>query len=444
MKLITKTFREALKTPGFSLLYIAGVAFTIAFTMLYGMLLYAQLAPVYPEYDRGNTLYITTTLIRDPRSSSSSGLSTEFINEFLSDSIPSIEQVTTTLNWNADYSMVQTDGHGPEFHVETRHVAPSFFDFYKYEFLAGKPVSQADFDSKRMYVVISDKVARRLFSTPEEAVGKDISIDHVKYRINGVFREASALCLDSYGEVFFPGGIGINFGNNEWPRQYMGPLRAMIKVKPGKENELRDYLRDVCRRINAVDTTAPKFYLPVVMSHAEHVLGEPKIDWSPESTFQIKKAPTFLDLWKPFLIALLVVLIIPALNISGLIGARMDRMRSEIGIRRCFGAMRPRLMNMVITENLILTLAGGIIGLIAAWLIATFAGTFLLELTPLAYSKGSEFGESASFVTGEMAFAPLLFVLTLAVCLVLNIISAWIPARRAMHRQIIESLNTKR
>lgn len=443
MKLIKKTIREALKTPGFSLLYIVGVAFTIAFTMLYGMLLYSQLAPVYPEYDRSQTLYITQTLVRTDRMSSMSGLSTQFIDEYLRDSVPAIEQITTTLNWNGGYNMVQTDGHGPEFHVETRHVDPSFFKFYKYEFIAGKPVSQADFESNISKVVISDKVARRLFSDAEEAVGKEISINHVKHRINGVFREGSALCLDSYGEVFFPFELGAS-NNNEWPRQYMGPLKAIIKVKPGKENELREYLNDVCRRINAIDTAAPKFSLPMVMSHAEHVLAEPKIDMSKDATYKIEEAPTFLDLWKPFLIALLVVLIIPALNISGLIGARMDRMRSEIGIRRCFGAKRPRLMSMVITENLILTLFGGVVGLIAAWLIATFAGTFLLELTPLSYQQGTIFNDSASFLTGEMAFAPLLFALTLAVCLVLNIISAWIPARIAMHRQIIESLNTKR
>ncbi|MDE6340948.1 MAG: ABC transporter permease [Muribaculaceae bacterium] len=443
MKLIKKTIREALKTPGFSLLYIVGVAFTIAFTMIYGMLLYAQLAPVYPEYDRDQTVYINTVLLKNDRSSSSSGLSSAFIDEFLSDSIPAIEQITTALNWNGGYPMVQPEGNGPEFHVECRHVDPSFFKFYKFEFLAGKPVTQADFDSNISKVVISDKVARRLFGDVEEAVGKDISIDHVKHRIHGVFREGSALCLDSYGEVFFPALIGTDY-NQEWPRQYMGPLKAIIKVKPGKETELREYLRDVCRRINAVDTTAPKLYLPTVMSHSEHVLAEPKIDWSKDETLQIRKVATFLDLWKPFLIALLVLLIIPALNISGLIGARMDRMKSEIGIRRCFGAKRPRLMNMVITENLILTLIGGVVGLISAWLIATFAGTFLLELTPLAYKTGSEFGTSASFLTGEMAFAPLLFALTLGVCLVLNIISAWIPAWNAMRRQIIESLNTKR
>lgn len=442
MKLIKKTLQEALKTPGFSSLYIVGVAFTVAFTMIYGMLLYGQLGPVYPEYDRSSTVYIEKSVIRQDYSTSSNCLSKEFIDEFLTDSIPSIDKVTYMIFWNAGFPMVQPGGHGPEFHVQTRYVDPSFFDFFRYEFKAGKPLSQDDAVPNLNTTVISDKVARRVFGNPEEAVGKDIIIDHVKYRVKGVFREGSALCLDSYGEVFFPFVVGDN--DTRWPYKFTGPFRAIIKVKPGKENELRDYMRDVCRRINAVDSTAPKFYTPIVKSHAEHVLADPQIDYSRDSKFEIKNASTAFELWKPFLIAFLVVLVIPALNISGLIGARMDRMRAEIGVRRCFGAKRPRLMAMVMTENLILTLTGGVIGLVAAWLTVTFAGTFLLELTPLAYGHGSSFSDSASFVTGEMAFAPLLFAMTLAICLILNLISAWIPARIAMHKQITESLNTKR
>ncbi|MDE6023496.1 MAG: ABC transporter permease, partial [Muribaculaceae bacterium] len=425
MKLIVKTLREALKTPGFSSLYIVGVAFTIAFTMIYGMLLYGQLGPIYPEYDRSSTMYIDATVTKSERSSSSNGLGIPFIEEFLRDSLSSIEKMTVTSRWNSGYPMVQTDGHGPEFNVQIRKVEPSFFDFYKYEFKAGNSFSQGDFESGRCVAVISDKVSNRLFSSPEEAIGKYISIDHVKYHIDGVVREGSALSVDSYGEVFIPYERYSN--GNTVPKKYTGAVKAIIKVKPGKENQLREELRDICRRINSVDTTAARFYLPIVISHAEHVLINPEVDW--DSEMKIEEAPSFFDLWKPLIIALLVLLIIPALNISGLIGARMDRMGSEIGVRRCFGAKRPRLMSMILRENLILTLIGGLVGLITAWLIVKFAGSFLLELTPLEYQTQSSFNDSASFVTGEMAFAPLLFAVVLVVCLVLNIISAWVPAR---------------
>ncbi len=445
--LIKKTIKEALNTPGFSLLYMAGVAFTVAFTIIYGMLLYSQLGPVYPEYDRPSTVYIETMVLTEGYNRSSSSLSKSFIDEYLRDNLKSAEALTAIDNYNGSFPMVQTDGKGPEFHAEVRFVEPSFFDFYKYEFKDGKPFSQEDFDSKIPVADISEGIANRLYGSSEEAVGKGISIDHVDYKIRGVFREGSALNVDSYGEIFLPYTLFLGCDQSGM-RGYLGALKAAIKVLPGKEAALRDELRDICRRINAMDTTDMTFYLPGVMSHAEHVLTDTNIEWGwdgdNDERFKIKEATPSFVMWQPFLIALLVVLVIPSLNISGLIGARMDRMASELGVRRCFGANRKKLMNMVLTENFVLTLVGGVIGLIAAWLISLFAGQFLLQLTPLAYDTGFAVGKNASFLTGETAFAPLLFIFALVICIILNLISAWIPAHRALHNQITESLNSKR
>lgn len=447
MNLIKKTIREALKTPGFSLLYIAGVAFTVAFTIIYGMLLYSQLGPVYPEYYRGATVFAETLVITQGYDISSGYLGRPFIEEYLRGKLKSAELMTFSGKMGLGFPMIQTEGHGPEFHAEVRYVDPEFFNFYRYEFKEGKPFSQEDFDSELSVADISEGIAERLFGSPAEAVGKDISVNHVNYRIRGVFREGSALNIDSYGEIFLPYTLVFpRDGYQQGPRRYLGSLRGAIKVKPGKEDALRDELRDICRRINAMDTTETVFHLPGVMSHAEHVLTDTRIEFNKDGNdiFQIKDAASLPELSKPFLLALLVVLVIPALNISGLIGARMDRMASELGIRRSFGAKRRKLMGMVLTENLVLTLAGGILGLVAAWLISVFAGNFLLQLTPLAYEYGMRYGNDASFITGETAFAPLLFLFALVLCLILNLISAWIPARRALRCQITESLNTKR
>ncbi len=445
--LIKKTIKEALNTPGFSLLYMAGVAFTVAFTIIYGMLLYSQLGPVYPEYDRDSTVYVDGVVVTVYNSRSSGSIGRPLIEEHLRDKIKNADAMTAIATFNAGYPMVQTDGHGPEFHAEIRYVEPSFFDFYKYEFKAGKPFTQEDFDSKLQVASITEGIAKRLFGSVEEAIGKEISIDHVNYRVSGVFREGSALNVDSYGEVFIPYTLYLG-GEQDGLRKYLGNLKAIFKVKPGKEEAFRDELREITQRINTIDTTDYNFYLPGVANHFEHVLTDTNVefDWDGEDSerFKIKETSSSLQIWRPFLIALLVVLVIPALNISGLIGARMDRMASELGVRRCFGANRKRLMNMVLTENFVLTLVGGIIGLIAAWLISLFAGQFLLQLTPLAYDSGFAFGKNASFLTGETAFAPLLFIFTLVICIVLNLISAWIPAHRALHNQITESLNSKR
>ena len=111
MNLIKKTIKDSLKTPGFTVLYIIGVAFTIAFTIIYGILLYGQLGPVYPEYDRNHTAYIDMAVIRQKWGTSSQALGQPFVEEFLRDSVKSIESMTALIGYHSGDNMVQpTDG----------------------------------------------------------------------------------------------------------------------------------------------------------------------------------------------------------------------------------------------------------------------------------------------------------------------------------------------
>ena len=47
-------------------------------------------------------------------------------------------------------------------------------------------------------------------------------------------------------------------------------------------------------------------------------------------------------------------------------------------------------------------------------------------------------------ISTEMMFAPLVFIAALLLCLVLNLLSAYIPVRLSLRRPIISSLNSKR
>ena len=64
------------------------------------------------------------------------------------------------------------------------------------------------------------------------------------------------------------------------------------------------------------------------------------------------------DLWatvRHFLLVLLVLLLVPALNLSGMISSRMEGRLAEMGVRKSFGAGRKILLSQVMWENLLLT-----------------------------------------------------------------------------------------
>jgi ABC-type antimicrobial peptide transport system, permease component len=47
----------------------------------------------------------------------------------------------------------------------------------------------------------------------------------------------------------------------------------------------------------------------------------------------------------------------------------MRRRLAEMGVRKAFGATRRTLLNQLISENLLLTLCGGFVGLLITWLL---------------------------------------------------------------------------
>jgi putative ABC transport system permease protein len=76
-------------------------------------------------------------------------------------------------------------------------------------------------------------------------------------------------------------------------------------------------------------------------------------------------------LWlRGFFVALaLLVMVLPAINLVNLNLSRILERASEIGVRRAFGARRGTLVLQFLVENLVLTLIGGALGLVASALV---------------------------------------------------------------------------
>ena len=113
-----------------------------------------------------------------------------------------------------------------------------------------------------------------------------------------------------------------------------------------------------------------------------------------------------------------------------------------MGVRKSFGAGRGALLSQVMWENLLLTLLGGVLGLLLAWVVL-YAGRewvfTVLDDWADAVPEGVEVR-----VAGEMLFAPLVFLAALLLCVLLNLLSALLPAWNSLRKPIVSSLNEKR
>ena len=126
---------------------------------------------------------------------------------------------------------------------------------------------------------------------------------------------------------------------------------------------------------------------------------------------------------KQQLMVYLIMLLIPAINLSSMTQSRLRRRVSEMGVRRAFGCTRLRLINSIITENFLITLAGGLIGLVLS---VAFAG--LLADTLFVNHKVIN-TDTRVDITMLLNWHTFLFAMIF--CFLLNLISSGLPAWRA-------------
>lgn len=424
---------ESRANPGFTSLYIGGVAFAVAFTMIFAIIYYVHLAPLYPEYNRSTTYYISNLTVRNDKTNSmgQSSVGLPFIREFVENS-ENIEYSTIVYQ---KQGFIQPPDQSGDIVVNIIDTNPDFFKLYSYEFVAGRPFNEAETESAINSIVVDTSVANRLFGSPEQAVGKEISITYKPYRIVGIVRDGNPVAYLSYANVFCPYTIRTKSDNASLKgdkRDYLGDYSVPIKFKDRRQAErYRAELTEKVRRANAADSTGQRLKIQSApISHTMRILSQRTNGDDLSMT----------EYLKPLLITLLVLLIIPAINISGMIGGQMDRRLAEIGVRRSFGATRGHLTRQVMFENLILTLFGGLVGFIIAWLIIVFGRNMLLKLIIPTW----ECIDAPAEISAEMMFAPLIFIAALLLCLLLNLLSAYIPVRLSLRRPIISSLNSKR
>ncbi len=421
-------FRQALalmrEEKLFSGIYILGTALAIAFTMVIAVVYYAKLADIAPEVNRSRTVYVkgmAKRAVNDTLKWEQTGYTATQVKEWLY-TLKSAEVVSATVNgsrYSSDRQYLKCDNH-KLVPVVTRMVDANFFKVYQFNFVYGRPFTQEECLNENYYIenatmpaVISRDIAEQAFGKDVDPVGKTLNYGFI-IRIVGVIEPTSSIMEESFGQLFL--------ALDQEAEQVIVVLKEGCTVQ-----DLEKELTEIAHKRSVSDKEWDYFLHGIMLPHAQLKMGGDGglHSWS--------------AIFKSFFPKVFVLLLVPALNLSGLVAARMRRRVAEMGVRKAFGAKRRTLLTQVIAENLVLTLCGGFVGLVITWLLLYVFRSWLF------FAVGNTaFTLPEPTVDGEMLFSPLIFVIGLAVCIVLNLMAALIPALLSLRNPIVESMNEKK
>ena len=421
----------------FSLIYIVGTGLSVAMVMVLSIIFYVRIANVYPETNRSRTLVVKSAQIKakiEGEGSSSSNLSEKLINTCIAP-VKGIEALALILDYDGESNLVQPVGTNEQLPITSKFVNTGFWKVYNFRFLEGNPFTEADFQSGIPTTVISESLAKRLFGSAKGVIGKYVSKDFRQYRVCGVVKDGSAVTGISYAQMWIPYTANKMYTdktdqNAIWNEDgTLGHYKVFILVAPGA---------NMAKIKATVEANAVRYSKTLKKSNLT-LMGQPDYWW--QSTFRLwsNEGPDFKKLSIQYGLIFLILLMVPAVSLSGMTDSRMERRLAEMGVRRAFGAPMGRLMNQIFAENFLFTFLGGLFGLLLSYIIILLCSSWIMSI-------GQDFvgllpdGESTVF-TPSMLMNWQVFFIALVICFVLNMLSAMIPAWRAAHRPIVDSIN---
>jgi putative ABC transport system permease protein len=294
-------------------------------------------------------------------------------------------------------------------------VESNYFDVLRVKAALGRTFGPDDglLKMSEWAVVISYDWWTRRFQRDPAVVGRQVQLEGVIFTIIGVTA---------------PGFVGVS---DPWnPSQYWVPYRSPVpfgvrtdyvigRLQPGVSvthvraiaaAQTPERQQRWAAQMNRMDAHQ---FLPYLVLPASDV----RTPFDPRATLVPARLASAVA------VVVAIVLLIASSNIAGILMARGVARSSELAVRQALGAAASRLVRQLLTESVLLAAAGGLFGLLVAWLLVAIYRLY----TPSQY-----------VVDVPLDLRVLLF--TAAVCMGAGLLVGLAPALQALKVDILAAL----
>jgi putative ABC transport system permease protein len=234
--------------------------------------------------------------------------------------------------------------------LEMRRADANYWKILDFTLLAGRLPTLDDEQNGRMVAVVNRNTARKLFPDAV-AVGQKIGIGTQTFQVIGVVEDE--LHFNAFADIWAP---LTTFPTSDYRRELGGEFTALLLAdSPARLPQIR---REVAQIAQGVVADKPGRW--VVRFWADSKLDMFARELVGDKEHADSGAGPLLAI---IATAMLVFMLLPALNLINLNTGRIMERSAEIGVRKAFGATNSQLVWQFLVENVLLCLAGGLIGL---------------------------------------------------------------------------------
>ena len=344
-------FRNLKKDKQFTFLNVLGLSAGIACTLLIYLWVHDELS--YDKFFANNSqIYQVMEHRKNSGSQSltdeSSGLVSDVLKAQDGDMVEYAAAVAPP-DWFQKSTLTVGD---KNIKASGQYTGKDYFKIFSFKMIAGDRNSVLD---AKTSIVISEDLAKRLFNTTQNIIGKGIKVQQDKvFFVSGVYE----LPVHSSQQFDFVQSFEYLGDVQDWVKTWnnKGPHNFVMLKKGADVDAFNKRIANLIRK-NSSDTASTPFamrfsdnYLKNTFNHGSRVGGREQ----------------YVGL---FSLVAVIILVIACINFMNLSTAKASGRMKEVGIKKVIGAERSQLIIQFLTESTLLALFTTLLAIGIAWLL---------------------------------------------------------------------------
>ncbi|HQJ21271.1 MAG TPA: ABC transporter permease, partial [Bacteroidales bacterium] len=279
-------------------------------------------------------------------------------------------------------------------------VSEEYLDIRKLKIATGRIFNETETRSMAKVCLLGQTVVDNLFGEGVDPVGTTIRIKNLPFEVIGVLEDKgeSGMGQDQDDMIIAP---------------YTTVQRRLAAI---------DYINGIyCSAVSEEKSAAAIEEVTEILRRTHKLKETEENDFRVMSQSELIESVSTVTNIMTYLLGAIagISLLVGGIGIMNIMFVSVTERTREIGLRMSIGGRGKDILRQFLVESMLLSLTGGIFGIIFGYLIAQVAGTLM---------------NSTTFITTQSV------VLAFAVCFVIGVFFGWYPARKASNLKPIDAL----